>query len=290
MSSRIKEPDPNEDTHEEAMGTISSPGNEAIIDSKPIVVDGKQDVVELDNAMYSTCSPQIYQVCSELNCKLIEMAQKGHIDSKSCEIMQHTLGILSCGERCLIPQLIDENQAATILGKTTKELRESKYLRKFRHCNVLYYFNTEVYELLDRREHCPRRAANNPALKNRKDRASVRARKTYTDAIIRGAAHEFTAKEKKCMSIDFHIQGFVSQGQCCAESHIKPREIYDILQSFTNERGPLVENLAFLCSKFGCENEADLSYLLEATEDEIHELLSTANLKIEGLARYWESC
>ncbi len=256
--------------------------------TEPIV--GKPENVELNNDLYSRLAPNLGHALNVLDSSVREKVQKGLIDPRTGEILLSALGSLLMGERCVIPTLIGEQQAAMILGMNAKELCKSKYLRKFQYCNVIYYLNTEIYDLLDRKEHCPRRGANNPILKNRKDRASVRARKTFTDAVIRGKAHDFTAKEKMCMSIDYHIRWFVSQGQCCAESHIKPREIYEILQSFTTGRDPILENLAFLCSKFGCENEADLAYLLEATEDEIHELLSSANLKIEDLARYWESC
>lgn len=284
MGSRIKMADPN-DNRLETVGSISSPDNETIMEANQ---NGKLEVVELDEATFSRLSPNINHACRELNCKLKELAQSGRIAPKSCETMQRSLCLLSYGERCLIPQLIDENLAARILDMDANALRESKYLRQFRYGTEVFYLNTEIYELLDKKEHCPRRAANNPACKNKKDRASVRARKTFTDAVIRGTAHELSAKESMCMSIYPLVQEFVRQGQYSAESRIRPREIYDILQSFTHGGGALVENLAFLCSKFGCKDERDLAYLLEAEEDEIHALASRANIKIEALAQYWE--
>ncbi len=287
MSSRIKMPDPNENT-QEIMGSISSPGNEAIIDDKPIVVDGKQEVVELDEETYSRMSPNIDYVCHGINCKLKELAQNGHTDTQTCETVRYALAACCMGERCLIPRLITETHAALILGMDANALRKSKYLRQFRHDGTEFFLNTEVYELLDRKQHCPRRATNNPALKNRKDRASVRARKSVMDGIIRHTVHEITAKEEMCMSIDFRIREFVRQGHYKVESLIRPRDIFEILQSMLNYNDPLFENLAFLCAKLGCENEADLAYLLEATEDEIREFLNKANIKMEDAAHYWE--
>ena len=287
MSSRIKMPDPNEDT-QEVMGSISSPGNEAIIDGKPKDVDGKQEVVELDKPAFSRLSPNTDYVCREVDCTLKKLAQNGHIDTQTYETVQYALAACCMGERCLIPRLITETYAALILGMDVNALRKSKYLRQFRHDGTEFFLNTEVYELLDRKEHCPRRAANNPTRKNAKDRGCVRARKSVTDAIIRHTAHEITAKEEMCMSIDFRIREFVRQGYYKAESLIRPRDIFEILQLMLNYNGNIVANLSFLCAKLGCDNVADLAYLLEATEDEIRGLLNKANIKIEDAAHYWE--
>ncbi|MBQ7179147.1 MAG: hypothetical protein IJS08_17155 [Victivallales bacterium] len=287
MSSRIKESDPNEDT-QEVMGSISSPGNEAIIDGKPKLVEGKQDAVELDEATFSRLSPNNYHVCRELNCKLEELAQSGRIDAQSLETLRYALDAMGKGERCLIQQLIPEAHAAFILGMDVNALRKSKYLRQFLYRNQVHFLNTEVYDLLDRKEHCLRRSTNNPTRKNAKDRGSVRARKSVTDGILRHTVHEITVMEEMCMSIDYRIREFVRQGHYKTESLIKPRDIYDILNTSLLDNGYITANLALLCAKFGCVNVAGLAYLLEATEDEIRGLLNKANIKMEDAAQYWE--
>ena len=94
-----------------------------------------------------------------------------------------------------------------------------------------------------------------------------------------------------CTLIDWRIREFALQGQYKAESLFIPRNIYDVLQGMSDEDEVkrMVANLAFLCAKLGCENEADLAYLLDVPEDELHDFVSRANIKIEGLAQYWEN-
>ena len=115
MSSRIKNDEVNGTAQE--CKEVSLPCDKFVMD-----LDGKKDVVELNDESFSKLTQNLGSASNWLGCKINEMAQSGRIDSRSGEIMQYALGASFNGERCLISMLIDENHATRILDMDANAL------------------------------------------------------------------------------------------------------------------------------------------------------------------------
>lgn len=100
-----------------------------------------------------------------------------------------------------------------------------------------------------------------------------------------------TRKELACIHLHEEIVEYVF-GILYREEKARftnPKRIFFILNVLgKHDLDCLEDNLAFICSKLGCQSEADLAEALEVSEDEIYDLEDKTDIAVDDLAAYWE--